>query len=125
MREIKFRGWSVELQEWIYGSLLSKERFFYIFDNGDWCRVVAESVGMFTGVIAEDDVEIYEGDRLVAANGSITEVRFGVWEWEYDGCDGMEDSVGGIGFSFSDGEPFGDSVGRKYKVIGNVFINKK
>lgn len=124
-REIKFRGWSVESQSWIYGSLLSKDEFFYIFDNGEWCKVVPESVGMFTGVLAEGDVEIYEGDRLVAANGCITEVGFGEWDFDYDSYHGGVDSVNGIGFYFSDGEPFGKSFGRKYRVIGNVFIDKE
>ena len=129
-RVIKFRGWSEELNRWVYGGYYCDDKMgHFIIANGmsglDSVRsVVPESVGMFTGVIGEDGVEIYEGDTLVTNNGSISEVVFGEYEYEYENYEGVTEDVSGIGFSFSGGEPFGEGA-RPYKVIGNKFESKE
>lgn len=131
-RVIKFRGWSKELNRWVYGGyyydLVAPRILECSWLDGEHgfnaICVVPDSVGMFTGVIGEDDVEIYEGDTLVTNNGSISEVVFGEFCLEYENYEGVTEDVSGIGFSFSGGEPFGEGA-RPYKVIGNKFESKE
>lgn len=129
-RVIKFRGWSKELNRWVYGGYCHTEKCDFIIEgdisslNSSVWSVIPESVGMFTGVIGMDGVEIYEGDTLVTNNGSISEVVFGEYEYEYENYEGVTEDVSGIGFSFSGGEPFGEGA-RPYKVIGNKFESKE
>ena len=131
-RVIKFRGWSEELNRWVYGGYFYDlvaprilEDIWFDEEHGfNAICVVPESVGMFTDVIGEDGVEIYEGDILVTNNGSISEVRFGKFDYEYQNYEGVFEDISGIGFSFSDGEPFDEGV-KPYRVIGNKFEGKK
>lgn len=90
MREILFRGKTLECGKWVYGDLNkhSEGLYPYITDaQGTKHYVRKETVGQFTGFRDENGVRIFEGDRVRCTDGEgkVTEkdtnTGEGVVEW--------------------------------------------
>lgn len=70
MRTVEFRGYSLEKEEWVYGSLVTDNEGFYLITELDEHRrphstlVHPESVGQFTHNFDKHRTRIYEGDIL-------------------------------------------------------------
>ena len=70
MRVSKYRGKTIDTNEWVYGNYVyseeDKRAFIYTtgyFGSGTY-EVIPETVGQFIGRLDKNNIEIYEGDML-------------------------------------------------------------
>ena len=130
MREIKFRGKTKALSEWVVGSLIiDKERTWISVQKEHWnmgtfdnIEVVPESVGQYTGLKDENGREIYDGDIIKVW---ITKtINFVAMVDCLNGAFGIGSIPSGYGYhhKFSS---FHNNVGTRYEVIGNAYENKE
>jgi uncharacterized phage protein (TIGR01671 family) len=129
MREILFRGKSLNHEGWEQGDLITSFGRTYIANTvgnnpNDWCEVNPESVGQFTGLLDKNGIKIFEGDVIVSdfGDGDPNVIKFGQYKVldEFGSCNS-------IGFYFfPENEPFGETIHKNslaYKVIGNIYDN--
>ncbi len=115
MRIIKFRGKSLETDDWVYG-FLADGNLICTWDNiRNAHEVLSTTVGQFTGLHDKNGKEIYEGDILLY-NGNRRTV-----EWKY-GTFGLSMHKNGFPFQafYELPVPIVDST-----VVGNIHDDKK
>ena len=121
MREIKFRGKSVETGKWEYGNLVITDhnRLYEMIDNERRYRgiVAFETVGQFTGLKDKNGKEIYEGDIIEWTTLSGEKYRFSV-EYSNEYAQYIITNTGDVE---NEAEPLGDY--ENIEVIGNIFEN--
>lgn len=136
-RQIKFRGKRVDNGEWVYGGIQIQHPHLqdhYIIDSDGYRqRVIPETVGQFTGLLAKDGREVYEDD-VVETDGSMSFSNYDSGEGsrrliyvQRTGFVGVR-----IGCEFDKDNPSSSHVWSNYqiwnihrslKVVGNVHDN--
>jgi len=136
MRAIKFKGFSKELDKWLYGCLIQGNNKFYISKQGylgfyacfgiyvnilgfeehkDISEVEPKSIGQYTGVKDKYSIEIYEGD-ILSLKTNYDDIIVGFVEFKRGAfCLNSED------FGY-DGE-FISNLDAEFEIIGNIFKN--
>lgn len=143
MEKLRLRAWDSFNETMVYSS---EDYAIFILEDGDWKVKYVREKNMMNGDIEidapvwqeSDELEImlctgvkdrygkyiYEGDIAIAADGSISEIKYGPWEFEYRENENLK--VFGIGFHWATGEPFSIPANDKsYKVVGNVYQNSE
>ena len=115
-RIIKFRGKSIIVNEWMYGSLLvlPNGRTYIVESDGHTayrCEIEPDTVGQFTGLHDCNGKEIYEGDIVKT---SISKNSIAVVKW------GVEQSAFIAQMKNSNQWYY---LSRCYEVIGNIYDN--
>jgi uncharacterized phage protein (TIGR01671 family) len=76
MREIEFRGYVEDEQQWVYGYLMPDNRIYQIHEPKRGCcgigtfSVVPESIGQYTGCRDINGIKIFENDIVKEVYGS-------------------------------------------------------
>ena len=153
MKGFKCRGWSPDLNTWVYGAYYEHCTCAVCFSNEDkpeyhqtkivfeqiqdWsfpyrtlvADVIPESVGAFTGCRL-DGVEVYEGDVIVYDVGSDLQyyglVKYGRYSDNHMGfyIDWHKESLLKNDFLYWMEYPNGH-VYEKVKIVGNIYENPK
>ena len=125
MRAIKFRAQDIASNKWLYGDIRHHKNDVCIFEQGGnrGEQVKPDTVGQFTGILDEDQHDIYEGDIIKIVEEFDDEnvyTRIGVVCFE-EGMYELQDK-NGKHFAYLGWLMHDDAI-TKLEVIGNIHDN--
>ena len=120
MRTIKFRGKSLETDDWVYG-FLADGNLICTWDNRRNCHeVLSTTVGQFTGLHDKNGREIFEGDIVQWGDSEhkikqVVEFRNGAFGYVYDSIGSFVPYAANTNFDFA-----ALGTDKRFEVIGNI-----
>ena len=122
MRNIKFRGKSLETDDWVYG-FLADGNLICTWDNfRNAHEVLPTTVGQFTGLYDKNGTEIYEGDILQWGYEhkikQVVEFRNGAFGYCYDDIGSFVPYAANTNFDFAE-----LGTDKRFEIIGNIHDN--
>lgn len=132
MREIKFRGISLESNNFIYGvPIISGIHAFIVTPNNRACdlgsRVEPETVGQYTGLKDKNGTKIFEGDILrisIKDSDDKIEYKLGVVEFSTRSLEYIIRSKEGLVYGFNSILNSAGLYEFRLEVIGNIYKNR-
>ena len=126
MREILFRGKSVDNGEWFFGHFVHQygADMIYLPDGTDreygfdYYHINPDTVGQYTGLTDKNGKKIFEGDIVAGAVHWLERTKNGVVAFE-DGSFGLIWYRGEV----EQFNPFTSMCNVEYEVIGNIHDN--
>lgn len=126
MKIIKFRGKTVSKQEWVYGFYLMNDfgepTICGLNEAGKFLveKVIAETVGSFTGLEDRTGKEIYEGDIVRFTR----KIGYGWGNDKGDICQvNWFESGSYVGWGFREQVPLTKNKANFIEIIGNIHEN--
>lgn len=123
MRTIKFRGKSLETDDWVYG-FLADGNLICTWDNRrNSHEVLSTTVGQFTGLTDKNGKEIYEGDIVQWGDSEhkikqVVEFRNGAFGYVYDTIGSFVPYAANTNFDFA-----ALGTDKRFEVVGNIHDN--
>ena len=127
IRPIKFRGYNKKRGIWLYGNYILNRGAHFIApqefaDGKTWedYEVEEESIGLYTGLVDRNGLEIYEGDFILHEDSTWG----GVVQWHPNGYFFINDSYWKKYQRLDVYRSLGDMLdGRPFIVTGNIHDN--
>lgn len=118
MREIYFRGKSLETGEWVYGDLVQLNRESWAILSPEETKVDVNTIGQYTGLNDKNRTKIFEGDIVIRELAYITINASVTWNEKY-----LQYELNCVSGKYKGDKWWLTSDPQDYELLGNIYDN--